>query len=92
MIQNVEHGPAVSVTQRAFEQSKLKKVCKDFESLFIAQVLKSMRSAVASEGLIGNSNEGQIIQAMFDENLAISIANGGGMGIGDLLYQQLTGR
>jgi flagellar protein FlgJ len=92
MIQTIEQRPAVSDAHRAVEQSNLKKVCKDFESLFIAQILKSMRSSVASEGLIGNSNEGQIIQAMFDENLAIGIANGGGIGIGNLLFQQLQGR
>ena len=92
MIQHIAQQPVISDANKAVDPSKLRKTCKDFESLFIAQILKSMRSAVASEGLVGNSNEGKIIQAMFDENLAISIANGGGMGIGNLLYQQLTER
>ncbi|MBU0986443.1 MAG: rod-binding protein [Proteobacteria bacterium] len=73
-------------------QARLKKSCAEFESIFITHMLKSMRESVAEEGLLGNSNEGKIIQSMFDENLALGIARGGGMGLAKVLFEYLKGR
>lgn len=68
---------------------RLQQACAEFESLFIAYMLKSMRETVFEDGLLGNSNESQILQSMFDENLAQGIARGGGIGIGQVLYERL---
>jgi Rod binding domain-containing protein len=38
---------------------------------------------------LGNTNESQIIKAMFNENLAQEIARGGGMGLGNMLFESL---
>lgn len=77
---------------KAASRSRLKKTCADFESLFITYMLKTMRSTAADEGIVGSSSEGKIIQSMFDENLARGIADGGGMGIAEILYQHLKDR
>ena len=71
---------------------RLKQVCSEFESLFIAYMLKSMRKTVEDGGLIRESNEGKIFKSMFDEKLALSIANSGGIGLGAVLFEQLKGR
>ena len=46
-----------------------------------------MRSAVTEDGILENSNESQIIHSMFDENLAVAMAKGGGMGLGKMLFE-----
>jgi len=52
--------------------------------------LKSMRSAVTEDGLLGNTNESKIIRSMFDENLALGMSKGKGMGLGKMLFESLN--
>lgn len=70
-------------------QLRLESACSEFESVFITYMLKSMRTAVTEDGLLGNSNESKIIQSMFDENLALGMAKGRGMGLGKMLFESL---
>ena len=69
--------------------AKLEKACSDFESIFITYMLKSMRTAVTEDGFLGNSNESKIIRSMFDENLALGMSKGKGMGLGKMLFENL---
>ena len=69
--------------------SRLKSICAEFESIFMTYMLKSMRSAFGEEGIMGNSHESKIMNAMFDENLALEAAKGGGVGLGDILFERL---
>jgi flagellar protein FlgJ len=86
---------AIAMTQNAaitlndIRQTRLEKACSEFESIFITHMLKSMRTAVTEDGLLGNSNESKIIQSMFDENLALGMAKGRGMGLGKMLFESL---
>jgi flagellar protein FlgJ len=81
--------PVAAALQKDASKAKLQKACTEFESLFITHMLKSMREAVSEDGLIGNSNERQIVQSMFDENLALGIARGGGIGLAEILIKDL---
>ena len=78
-----------SVAPNEVRQAKLEKACSEFESIFITYMLKSMRSAVTEDGLLGNSNESKIVRSMFDENLAIGMAKGNGIGLGKMLFKSL---
>lgn len=71
---------------------RLKRVCSEFESLFIEQVLKTMRRTVHQGGLIGESNEGKILTSMYDEKLAICIAQSGGIGLGQMLFESIKAK
>jgi flagellar protein FlgJ len=71
--------------------ARLKSICAEFESIFMTYMLKSMRSALVEEGIMGNSHESKIMNSMFDENLALEVANGGGIGLGDVLFERLAG-
>jgi flagellar protein FlgJ len=71
---------------------KLQKACTEFESLLITYMLKSMRSTVEKGGLFGNSTESQIMDSMLDENLALGIAKGGGIGLAKILFADLKDR
>ena len=83
MIQGATNAPDL------LRQEKLENACSEFESIFITYMLKSMRTAVTEDGLLGNNNESKIIRSMFDENLARGIATGKGMGLGKMLFETL---
>jgi flagellar protein FlgJ len=92
MIHGVESTPGVGGQKAELESLRLKRACSQFESLFIASMLKSMRKTVEDGGLIRESNEGKIYKSMFDEKLALSIADSGGIGLGAMLFEQPKGR
>lgn len=70
-------------------EARLKRACLEFESLFVSHMLKAMRKTVSEGGLIRESNEGKIFKSMFDEKLALEIAHSGGIGLGEILFEQI---
>ena len=92
MIEPTMAAHAVAAPTQAQRQAKLEKACADFESLFLNYMLKSMRSSVPESGITGQSEEGKMFQAMFDEKLADQIAASNGLGLGEILLQQLSKR
>ncbi len=73
------------------DQEKLKRVCADFESIFIRQILQAMRQTLPEGGFIKGGPEKEIFQSLFDEELSKKIAGGRGWGLAKMLYQQLLG-
>lgn len=92
MIDTISSNTTVPEPADGRQQAKLKKACADFESLFLNYMLKSMRSSVPQGGITEQSEEGKMFQAMFDEKLADEIAGGGGLGLGEILLEQLGKR
>jgi flagellar protein FlgJ len=77
---------------RANEPGALKEAAKQFESLFTKMLLKSMREANESFGdsLFG-SEQTKFYEGMFDDQLAVQLSQGRGLGLADMLVRQLTG-
>lgn len=71
----------------------LEGVARQFESLFLQQMMKSMRSAneVFSEGNYLHSQETEHYQDMFDKQLTLSLTKNDSIGIADALVEQLGG-
>jgi flagellar protein FlgJ len=67
----------------------LREAARQFEGLFTAMMLKSMREASLGSGM-GDSQETQTYQDMYDQQLALQMAHGKGLGLADMLMQQLT--
>lgn len=74
------------------EAAALKAVSKQFESMFTQIMLKSMRSAneVFAQDNPLNTPEMKFRQQMFDDQLSITLSEGRGLGIADVLYRQLS--
>jgi flagellar protein FlgJ len=71
----------------------LKKVAQEFESLFVSQMLKSMRSAneVLAKDNPMNTSEMRQYQEMYDQQLSVTMSRqGGGIGLQDVLMRQLS--
>ena len=73
------------------ESEALKKVAQQFESMFVTMMLKSMRdaNAVFEEDNPLNSNESKFYRQMFDDQLALSLTQGQGIGLADNIFRQL---
>ncbi len=84
-------GASVVSEKDSLKDSKLRKVCADFESIFVQYILKSGRQTLPDNGLLGNSQGSKIYKSMMAESLARSVSKGQGTGLGQLLYNQLKG-
>jgi len=68
----------------------LREVARQFESLFTNMMLKSMRSASQGDPMFG-SDQADFYQDMFDQQLAVELGKGRGLGLADMLVRQLMG-
>lgn len=73
-------------------KSALPAVAKQFESIFTQMMLKSMRDASSAMGEdIMGSQAGDAYRDMFDHQLSVTLSQGKGIGIADMLVRQLGG-
>jgi len=70
-------------------QGSLDKVVQQFESLFLHQMLKSMRQANLGEGFM-DSDQSLFYRDMFDQQLSLHLAEKGGLGLAEFLKRQLS--
>jgi len=89
MLEKIGSNPLLAGVHKNVSRADLEKACTEFESIFITYILKSMSTPIVEDGLFGKSNEARIVQSMFDENLALGVAKGGGMGLGRMLFRLL---
>lgn len=84
-------GNLASLKQAAATNSPqaLREAAKQFESLFTSMVLKSMQQANFKDPLFG-SDQGDLYQEMYDDQLASVMSRGKGLGLADMLVQQLA--
>ncbi len=68
----------------------LRAVAQQFEALFTQMMLKSMRQASMGDDLFGSAEADQY-RDMFDQQLALTLSKGRGIGLSDMLAQQLGG-
>lgn len=81
---------ALKTRARDNQQAAIGEVARQFESMYIQMMLKSMRKASLAEGMF----DGQAMQKyreMYDQQLAIDMANAGGIGLAATIQRQLGG-
>lgn len=82
-----------STQNKLDEKSKLKlqRVVKDFEAIMVGYLLKSMRSSQMDSDGFGENYGGDMLEGVFDGELAKHISQNSSFGLGEMLYLQLTG-
>jgi len=70
-------------------ETKLKSACQEFEAFFINALLKSADKAKPKGGLFDDNKDSDMYSSMMNMEFAKSISQGGGMGLGDILFRQL---
>lgn len=78
---------------KAQAPTALKEAARQFESLFTQMLLKSMREANQSfgEDSLFGSDQADMYQDMFDDQIAMQMSKGKGLGLADMLVRQLQG-
>jgi peptidoglycan hydrolase FlgJ len=79
---------ALQQAAAAHNPQALRAAAQQFESLFTSMMLKSMRQANFSDPLFG-SDQADMYQDMYDDQIAAQISKGRGLGLADMLVQQL---
>ncbi len=67
----------------------IKEVAKQFESVFVGMMLKSMRQAKLADGIL-DSSQSDFYQDMYDKELSVHLAGKQGVGLADLIAKQLS--
>ena len=70
------------------QTSDLPQAAKAFEAYFIYSLLKEMRKTVPQDGFLGSGAGQEIYQSLFDEALANTMTERGGIGLSDLLIKK----
>lgn len=72
-------------------QEELKELARQFESIFVNLLMKSMRATVPKDGMLSSFSM-DMYQSMFDEEVAnaTSESEGKGLGLAEVLYSQLS--
>ena len=68
---------------------KLREACEGFESVFIQKMWQEMRNTLPKNGLLQGRDE-RFWQDMYDQELAKSMTSAGGIGLADMMYEQLS--
>ncbi len=81
-------GEPAGDKEKSGEEKKLRKACADFESLFIFQMLKTMRTTVPESGLLNKMTGRETYEMMMDQKVSEDLAHHGGLGLQNVLFKQ----
>lgn len=71
------------------EQAQLKTACGKFEAIFVSKLWKQMRDTIPKNDMFHSQMEEQYT-SMFDKDYSEYLADAGGIGLADMLYDQLS--
>jgi len=79
------------VDARKDSDAALKEVAKQFESVFVQMMIKSMREAsVPLQGELFHSNQSKAYTDMYDKQLGLELSKSNGIGLADVIVRQLS--
>jgi len=67
----------------------LKEAAKQFEAIFLNNILKGMRQAKLADGALDN-DQSKFYQDMYDQQLSVHLSGTPGVGLADLIVKQLS--
>ena len=83
----IQSGQSVQSTEDI--EKKVRGVAEDFVSVFMNQVMKSMRATVHENPSMHGDNGEKFFQEMLDTEQSKSLAKGSGYGLTDLIYESM---
>ncbi len=69
---------------------KIEKLSRQFEALFLKEVISSMRKSVPENGLLNGGNAEKIYRSMLDDQFAAQMAERGDSGIARAIYESMS--
>jgi len=74
------------------DDPRLNAACAEMESLFLSHLLKEMRATVEKSGFIDGGQAEEIFTTLLDVELSKKMSAAGGIGLADILLEQLGGK
>ncbi len=71
------------------DDAELKKVCYEFEGIFISMMYKQMRATVPESDYLKSEAGTEIFNSMLDDKLC-EVAAQRGIGLGEMMYRQMS--
>ncbi len=90
-ITDFSHFAALRRGADGHDPEVLREVAGQFEALFLESMLKSMREATPGDPLFGDSHSHDMYRGLLDQQLAMEMASGKGIGLAEMLVRQLGG-
>jgi len=91
MLDKIQMLPAAAAPESSTNTNKIEHASKQFESLLIGQILKSMHEAGSSGWLGGGEDQsGESAMELAEEQFAQALASRGGLGLSRLIINGLT--
>lgn len=81
---------AVQSAQAADKDARLQDAAKQFEAVFIQQMLKQMQETMQESSLDPEDSSGEQIHGMYCTFLADAAAQEGGFGLWEKIYEQMS--
>jgi flagellar protein FlgJ len=72
------------------DEKKLREACRNLESVFLNIMFSSMRNTIQKSDLPGDSFAAGVYEDMLYEKYAEEASKGKGLGLGEMLYEQLS--
>jgi len=86
---NLERMRGQSEFGKLNSKEDMEKVARDFESVFINKLFESMRKGIPKSDLL-DSHAMDMFQSMMDEEMAKEMSKRKGMGMGEMVYNDLS--
>ena len=86
---NLERMRGQSKFGQVDSEKEMENVARDFESVFVNKLLESMRKAIPKSGLL-DSSALDMYQSMMDQEMAKNMSERKGMGLGEMVYKDLS--
>jgi len=85
-----QNSAAYDPTRQQKEEARLKEAVQQYEQVFLKQLFSEMRKSIPKTEK--ESQEKEMFEGMLDEERAKAWSQGGGIGLADLMYQQLKNK
>lgn len=86
---NLDRMKTISEKALSKEDKELKDACRDFETLFVKQMLDSMRKTVTKADKTEDNAGKDYFEDMLYDNYAKKMSETANLGIAKMMYQQL---
>jgi flagellar protein FlgJ len=80
---------ALKLKSRDKPQEAVHEVAQQFESVFVTMMMKAMRDTLPKDGMFASSQI-DTYQTMMDQQLALELSNGDGIGLAAVIERQIS--
>ena len=83
-------GAEADPAEKSRRLAQLKKACGDIESFFASELVKSLNQAASLGGLADSAPGSDMYGSMAQQQLAMFLAQGQGLGLGQMIFDQVV--